>query len=94
MPISSVSPSSYQPYLGASQAVKQGSEGGSAADVAAPAAPDSDAKKTSVEPDASASTASGSKESAAPNMYKINPDGTVGPLHLRRHPNSQGVIHA
>jgi hypothetical protein len=44
-------------------------------------------------PDKDASAAKSSTASA-PNMYKLNPDGTVGPLHLHRSRYSPGVVHA
>ena len=38
--------------------------------------------------------ASSSSSSSSNNLVKINPDGTVGPLHHHRHANSPGVVHA
>ena len=105
MAISSISQSSYQAFTPVTSNAKSATQADSAADTdtaakaADPAkaattaketAPDEDAKTTSV------SKESGGKEgsSAAPTMYKLNPDGTVGPLHLPRPGHAHGVVHA
>lgn len=31
---------------------------------------------------------------SASTLTKINPDGTVGPMHHHRSPNAPGVVHA
>jgi len=84
MPISTVGASSFQPVTLPTAATKPADTDASAASAAKTAQPDTDA------------AGSRQKESsAAPvNMMKINPDGTVGPMHLHRHANSPGVVHA
>ena len=52
------------------------------------AAPDKEAASSAVATTAPSSAAS------APNMYKLNPDGTVGPLHMHRPGHAPGVVHA
>lgn len=103
MPISSVSQAGALPYIAAPSAAKSSpdADNSSAAApsasapsaAASPAKSDNSAKSATPDRDAPSAEASGSKNSsAAPNMFKINPDGTVGPLHQRRHANSS--VHA
>lgn len=101
MPISSVSQSGTLPYIAPQGAAKPAADT-DAPDAAASTAKPASAAAPSATPDSSAkpdtdapsASASGSKGSSAPNMFKINPDGTVGPLHLPRHAKSPGVVHA
>lgn len=57
---------------------------------------DTDAPATSAASATQATqTASATKSAAAGgDMFKINADGTVGRLHVPRHPKSAGVVHA
>jgi len=93
MTISSISQSNYQGFAatGANVSAKPAA--------AAEAQPDTDAK--TVEPakaaepakaDTDAKDSSSSSSSSSPNMFKINPDGTVGPLHLPR--SGHKAVHA
>ncbi|GEM_PF-6501751 len=87
MTISSISQSNYQGFAatGANVSAKPTAE----------AQPDSDATVKAAEPakaDTDAKDGSSSSSATAPNMFKINPDGTVGPLHLPR--SGHGAVHA
>jgi len=91
MAISSVGSSGYVPTPVSTPATATAAKPDT--DAPAPAAataakPDSDASK----PDADAPKPS--SQASTVNLTKINPDGTVGPFHTRRHPNSPGVVHA
>jgi len=98
MSISSISQSNYQVFTPVTSSAKSATQADPATDTAAkaadPAKADTTAKETATDEDAK--TASSSKEgsSAAPSMYKLNPDGTVGPLHLPRPGHAPGVVHA
>lgn len=101
MPISAVGSSSYQQVTLPTAATKP------TVDTDAPAATTQSTTQSTTQgasqqakPDTDAAAAStggqgkGSSAQQAVNLTKINPDGTVGPLHLHRHPNSPGVFHA
>ena len=95
MTISSISQSNYQGFAatGANVSAKPAADAQpdtaakavEASKAAEPATADTDAKDSS-------SSSSSSSSSAAPNMFKINPDGTVGPLHMPRA--GHGSVHA
>ena len=89
MPISSIGPSGFPPAGLTTSADKAApaTSPAPAEKAAAPAAsaPDKDDAKAPAE---------AKEASSAPNMFKINPDGTVGPMHIKRHPNAPGVVHA
>jgi len=91
MPISSVSQFNYQPYTSASPAAKpDAQEAPASTATTAVTTPDKDQASDNDAKTASDKTAS----SSSPNMYKINPDGTIGPLHLPRPGHGPGVVHA
>lgn len=102
MPISSVGQSSYQPYSGVSQVAKPDPQEASSAPAnstsaeatAAKSSATAQSKDTTPDGDDAKSASSSAKGSSAPNMYKINPDGTIGPLHLPRPGHAPGVVHA
>lgn len=99
MAISSVSQSTPQPYFGANAAAKPATQD-AVASGATPAAPETAKAATpakSSAPDSDDSKGeSGSKgsSSAGESMFKLNPDGTLGPLHLPRPGHAPGVVHA
>ena len=89
MAISSVGASGFQPVSLPTAAAKPAdTDAPSTAAPAAQKASDGGADKDA--PSASESSSS----SSAVNLTKINPDGTIGPMHLHRHANSPGVFHA
>jgi len=98
MSISSISQSNYQTFTPVSANAKSTTQADpsteSATKAADPAKADTTAKEAA--PDEDAKTTSSGKEgsSAAPTLYKLNPDGTVGPLHLHRPGHAHGVVHA
>lgn len=97
MPISSVSATSNTPYIASPAPAKAAAETGSSEAAAPSAKPDTDAKTAKSDTDAPAAASTGKpeeKSASAPNMFRINPDGTVGPLHQKRHANASGVVHA
>jgi len=98
MSISSISQSNYQAFNPVASSAKSATQADPATESAVKAADPAKAATTAKEtaPDEDAKTASSGKggTSAAPNMYKLNPDGTVGPLHLPRPGHAPGVVHA
>ena len=97
MAISSVGSSGYLPVPVSTPAAATAAKPDT--DAPAPAAttaakPDTDAPKPETAAAGPEKGASSSSQASTVNLTKINPDGTVGPFHTRRHPNSPGVIHA
>ena len=90
MPISAVGGSSYPQLTLPTAATKPADT-----DAPAPAATQSASSQSKPDADAATTSAAGSPSSSSSvNFTKINPDGTVGPLHHHRHANSPGVVHA
>lgn len=105
MSISSIGSSSYAqttlPTPTAAVSAKPDTDASAPTAKTASAQPDTDApaKTAAAAPDTKSGSVSGSETKSASssgtgNMFKINPDGTVGPLHLPRPGHAPGVVHA
>lgn len=95
MSISAVGGSSYQQVTLPTAATKPADTDAPAPAASTPASSTSSSSSApAIKESASGDQDKDASSASSSNLVKINPDGTVGPLHHHRHANSPGVVHA